>query len=86
MDRTVFKTKFINYNYVASFIISSAAFYLVGENKQVDKEIINIEFSGYVQRVDYDIKQFPTIEVRDSSYYIGAGYNTDHQMDVGTQL
>jgi len=43
-------------------------------------------FSGTVERVDYDIKEFPTITIGDSSYYIGAGYNTNHQIEVGDSV
>jgi len=55
-------------------------------NRKRSLENINRDFAGQVKRVEYDIKQFPTITIGDSNYYIGAGYNTDHQIEEGDSV
>jgi hypothetical protein len=47
---------------------------------------LNTEFTGSITSIEYDIKQYPTVTVGDSSYYIGSGYNTDHQIELGDSM
>jgi hypothetical protein len=60
--------------------------YWLWEAGEDAKESLDVEFAGPVERVDYDIKQFPTIMIANKSYYIGSGYNTDHQIEVGDSV
>ncbi|MGY3214527.1 hypothetical protein [Mucilaginibacter sp. HD30] len=50
------------------------------------RKYLNMDFAGTVDRVEYDIKQFPTITLKGKIYYIGSGYNTDHQIEIGDSL
>jgi hypothetical protein len=51
-----------------------------------DRRNLNTEFKGRVTKIEYDIKQSPTITVNNSSYYIGSGYDTDHKIEVGDSI
>ena len=54
--------------------ILTLAYWFTGDRK-LDRENLNIDFAGKVKRIEYDIKQYPTIIVGDSTYYIGSGYD-----------
>jgi len=60
-------------------------YWFIGD-REINRKNLNIDFAGKVERIEYDIKEFPTIKVGDSSYYIGAGYNTDHQIEAGDSI
>lgn len=85
MKRKIQNTK----NIIAFLIICPivfslvAAYWVIGDIKGA-RENLNINFAGKVERIQYDIKQFPTIAVNGSTYYIG--YNTDNQIEVGDSL
>ncbi|OCX54697.1 hypothetical protein BEL04_10760 [Mucilaginibacter sp. PPCGB 2223] len=71
-----------------SFIIIcilTLAYWFIGD-REIDRKNLNINFAGKVESIWYDIKQFPTITVNDSTYYIGSGYDTDHQIDIGDSV
>jgi hypothetical protein len=67
-------------------VFGSVMIYWLQADRKADRENLNEEFAGIVDHVSYDIKQFPTIEISDSSYYIGSGYDTDHQIAKGDSL
>lgn len=54
--------------------------------REGDRNNLNIDFAGRVERVEYDIKEFPTVTLRGGTYYIGSGYNTNNQIEVGDSL
>ncbi|WCT11663.1 hypothetical protein [Mucilaginibacter jinjuensis] len=66
--------------------ISFFEFYGIKEDHEADRKNINLEFAGRVERIEYNIKQFPTVTVGDSAYHIGSGYNTDHQIGIGDSI
>lgn len=55
-------------------------------DRKANQQNFNIGFAGKVKRVEYDIKQYPIIIVDDSTYFIGSGYNTNHQIEIGDSL
>ena len=59
--------------------------WVIGDREGTRKNL-NIEFAGRVERIEYNIKQFPTITVGDSTYHIGSGYDTDHQIEIGDSV
>jgi len=72
---------------IAWVIIGGATIiYWFLNDQKLDKENLNIEFAGSVERIEYDIKQYPTITINNKSYYIGAGYHTEHQIEVGDSV
>ena len=62
------------------------AFDTVLRYREETRKNFNIDFTGRVDKVQYDIKQFPTITLGGKVYYIGSGYNTDHQIEIGDSL
>jgi len=60
--------------------------YWLHDAREHDKENLNIEFAGSIERVEYDLEQYPTITIGNMNYYIGAGYHTDHQIEVGDSI
>ena len=79
----------INRNTIGVFIIfigvCMAVLIRLDNLKQHELDIKNKnrEFAGKVKQIEYDIKQFPAITIGDSTYYIGSGYDTDHQIEIG---
>jgi hypothetical protein len=72
---------------IACFLIFNLVVtYWISSDREADRENLNIRFAGSVKHIEYDIKQSPTITIGDSSYYIGSGYNTDHQIEVGDSM
>lgn len=69
----------------AVITISTLIYWAIDSRKQ-DRKYLDVEFSGQVERIDYDIKQFPTIQIHNVSYSIDAGYYTDHQIEVGDSV
>jgi len=69
-----------------AIVFIGVIFWWVSDAIRADKENLNVEFTGKIDRVEYDIKQFPFIMICDSSYYIGAGYDTDHQIEAGDSI
>lgn len=67
-------------------LFGSTIVYWLWDSREHDRQYLDIEFAGPIERVDYDIKQFPTIAIGDKTYYIGAGYSTDHQIEVGDSI
>ena len=68
-----------------AIIISTLIYWAIDFQRQ-DRKYLDVEFAGEVERVEYDIKQFPTIQINNVGYYIGAGYYTDHQIEVGDSV
>ena len=64
----------------------SVLIYWFISDPEIDRKNLNKGFAGKVTYISYDIKQFPTVTIGDSSYYIGSGYNTDHQIEEGDSL
>lgn len=54
--------------------------------REIDRKNLDLAFAGKVKGIEYDIKQYPTITIGDSTYYIGSGYNTDHQIKIGDSV
>ena len=71
---------------VCCFLVIFFIITTIQKNKSGDYATLNSNFSGRVTSIYYDIKQFPTVVVGDSAYYIGAGYDTDHQISVGDSI
>jgi len=55
-------------------------------DREIDLKNRNLNFSGKVKKVEYDIKQLPIITVNDSTYCICNAYNTDHQIEIGDSI
>lgn len=68
-----------------AIIISTLIYWAIDFQRQ-DRKYLDVEFAGEVERVEYDIKQFPTIQIHNVSYSIDAGYYTDHQIEVGDSV
>ena len=68
--------------YGITCILVLAYWFLSG--REIDRKNLNTDFTGKVERIEYDIKQFPTVTVNDSTYYIG--YDTDNQIDIGDSI
>lgn len=67
-------------------LFSSVVTYWVLDDRRADRINLNKEFAGSITHVEYDEKDFPTIAIGDSSYYIGEGYYADHQIEVGDSI
>jgi len=85
MNKELEKNKglFLSAIFVAVVIFSFVLIYWFNQDKKIDEENRNIEFIGIVIDIRYDVKQFPTIRVDNKEYYIGAGYDTGHQIEIG---
>jgi hypothetical protein len=70
--------------YVTVIILDSI--YQAKIESEQNRKNLNLDFSGRVERIDYDIKQLPTIALKGGYYYIGAGYYTDHRIQVGDSM
>lgn len=70
------------------FFIIAAYLFIDGmkRNKRIDNKTFYLKFEGRVKSINYDVKGFPTITIGDSSYYIGGGYYTGHQIAVGDSM
>lgn len=68
------------------FLFGSAITYVIQQEKIASKNNLDLEFAGKVTYIYYDVKQFPTITIDSNDYYIGAGYHTDHQIEVGDSV
>ncbi|XHR97246.1 hypothetical protein ACFJIV_11680 [Mucilaginibacter sp. UC70_90] len=86
MNERFIKQNLLVIIFIGTLIIGITVAYWVMEDRRIDKKILNTEFSGPVQSVSYDAKQFPTITIRNFEYYIGAGYETNHQIEVGDSI
>ena len=47
---------------------------------------LDMEFSGTVLDVNYDIKNMPTVNIDGARFFIGAYYNFDGQIEKGDSL
>lgn len=54
--------------------------------KENDNRYLNMEFNGIVEFVTYDIKEMPTVTIKDHDYFIGAFYNFNKNIEVGDSL
>lgn len=71
---------------IAGLLFGGTLYYWFKCDQEIDKKILKLEFSGKVTEVRYDVKQFPFVTVNGREYYIGSGYDTDHQIAVGDSL
>jgi hypothetical protein len=73
--------------WIVAFIMGmlTLAYWFIGD-REIDRKNLNTAFAGKVKRIEYDIKQYPAITVGDSTYYIGSGYDTDHQIEIGDSI
>jgi hypothetical protein len=67
-------------------LFGSVLTYWKRDDRKATLKNLNTEFAGSITSIEYDLKQAPTIKIGDSSYYIGSGYNTDHQIEVGDSM
>lgn len=56
------------------------------DDRSADRKNLDVEFAGIIRYISYDLKQFPTITIQDKNYYIGGGYHTNHQIEVGDSI
>lgn len=54
--------------------------------KRQRSRYLDMEFSGTVLDIDYDIKNYPTVNVDGVSFYIGSYYFFDNQIEKGDSL
>ncbi|MGF7073842.1 hypothetical protein [Mucilaginibacter sp. 3215] len=85
------KQKFLKQNLIwiiltVGIIFGITIFYWFKSDERIDTTILNLNFSGKVTEIRYDIKQFPWVTINGHDYYIGAGYDTDHKIEVGDSL
>ena len=85
-DHRINKKQLIAFLICSVLIFSLVISYWIIDDRKKNLENRNRNFSGIVERVEYDIKHFPTIIIGDSTYYIGSGYNTGDQIEVGDSL
>jgi len=67
-------------------VFSSVFTYWIISDQRATQRVLNKNFAGSVKNIYYDLKQFPTVTIGDSDYYIGAGYHTNHQIEVGDSI
>jgi hypothetical protein len=54
--------------------------------KSSDTKYFNMEFTGKVESVGYDIKGYPTLTIKGDNYFIGAFYNFDNKIETGDSM
>jgi len=79
------KKLYVAFSIFVTILFSLTIVYWLKASLKADNANLNVEFSGLVDRVDYDIKQSPTVTVNNEGYYI-AGYNTNHQIKIGDSI
>ena len=80
-------TKYIILIIVALIIVFTLVItYWVLDDQRAVRTNLNAEFSGTIDNVSYDLKDYPTIIINGKSYYIGGCYDTEHQIEVGDSI